>query len=108
MVANALKPAPEAGRYLVILTEVRPLKDGVWRDERHRPERRCQVATAETPQAAAALAGALSSLGMVRTGRQRVKVLTVGGHAARRFPDGQHAPDAETRVRRVASLALAH
>ncbi|MEN3608097.1 MULTISPECIES: hypothetical protein [unclassified Plantactinospora] len=64
-------------RYLVVLTDVRPLtKEG--RDERIEPERRRQVVGATSREAADRIATAFAALGMVRAGRQRVKVLAVG------------------------------
>jgi len=75
-------PGPVVGialmtRYLVVLTDVRPLtKDG--RDERIEPERRRQVVGATSREAAERIAAAFAALGMVRAGRQRVKVLAVG------------------------------
>ena len=66
-------------RYLVVLTEVRPLRwDGEWRDERSRPERRRQVVRAVDRAAAERIAAAFRAFGMVRAGRQRVKVIAVG------------------------------
>ncbi|WNM40664.1 hypothetical protein RMN56_04740 [Micromonospora halotolerans] len=64
-------------RFLVVLTDVRPL-DGIWRNERACPERRRQVVGASTREAADRIAGAFMALGMVRAGRQRVKVIAVG------------------------------
>lgn len=67
-------------RYLIVLTDVRPLTiDG--RDERYEPERRRQVVGASTREAAERIASAFAALGMVRAGRQRVKVLAVGRRA---------------------------
>ncbi|ASW53976.1 hypothetical protein [Plantactinospora sp. KBS50] len=64
-------------RFLVVLTDVRPIReDG--RDERAAPERRRQVVGATDREAAERIAGAFMALGMVRAGRQRVKVLAVG------------------------------
>ncbi|GGL86918.1 MULTISPECIES: hypothetical protein [Micromonospora] len=64
-------------RFLVVLTDVRPL-DGAVRNERLAPERRRQVVGASNREAADRIAGAFMALGMVRAGRQRVKVLAVG------------------------------
>ncbi|MFD2768461.1 hypothetical protein [Micromonospora eburnea] len=69
-------------RFLVVLTDVRPL-DGGARNERTSPERRRQVVGVDGREAADRIAGAFMALGMVRAGRQRVKVLAVG-----RRPDG--------------------
>jgi hypothetical protein len=79
MTRGSLMPATACGRFLVVITEIRPLTDqGIWRDERRSPERRRRVAAVENAEAAARLAAAFSALGMVRAGRQRVKVLAVG------------------------------
>ena len=64
-------------RFLVVLTDVRP-PDGSRRDERTSPERRRQVVGASSREAADRIAGAFMALGMVRAGRQRVKVIAVG------------------------------
>ncbi|MFC4105046.1 hypothetical protein [Micromonospora zhanjiangensis] len=69
-------------RFLVVLTDVRPLTPA-GRNERVAPERRRQVVGATNREAADRIAGAFMALGMVRAGRQRVKVLAVG----RRKPD---------------------
>ena len=66
-------------RFLVVLTDVRPISGG--RNERVAPERRRQVVSATTREAAEKIAGAFMALGMVRAGRQRVKVLAVGRRA---------------------------
>lgn len=65
-------------RYLVILTEIQPLReDGTWRDERTRPEKRRQVVAAVDRAAADRIATAFQAFGMVRAGRQRVKIIKV-------------------------------
>lgn len=64
-------------RFLVVLTDVRPLA-GMARNERTSPERRRQVVGASSREAADRIAGAFMALGMVRAGRQRVKVIAVG------------------------------
>jgi hypothetical protein len=64
-------------RFLVVLTDVRPLS-GDGRNERDTPERRRQVVGATSREAAEKIAGAFMALGMVRAGRQRVKVIAVG------------------------------
>ncbi|TDC78516.1 hypothetical protein E1193_20585 [Micromonospora sp. KC606] len=64
-------------RFLVVLTDVRPVQEEA-RDERTAPERRRQVVGANTREAADRIAGAFMALGMVRAGRQRVKVIAVG------------------------------
>lgn len=80
--ASVPPPAPLDGpivvtRFLVVLTDVRPLtRQG--RDERVEPERRRQVVGATSREAAERIAAAFAALGMVRAGRQRVKVLAVG------------------------------
>ncbi|NLU79565.1 hypothetical protein HCA58_14480 [Micromonospora sp. HNM0581] len=64
-------------RFLVVLTDVRP--NGIdGRNERVAPERRRQVVGANSREAAERIAGAFMALGMVRAGRQRVKVLAIG------------------------------
>ena len=68
-------------RFLVVLTDVRPLtNDG--RDERAEPERRRQVVGASSREAADRIAGTFTALGMVKAGRQRVKVIAVGRRLA--------------------------
>lgn len=72
-------------RYVVVRTEVRRValkelaamlaKGSRIRDERTDPEQRRQTAFADNLDAALHLARALASVGPVRTGRQRVKVL---------------------------------
>jgi hypothetical protein len=72
-------------RYLIVRTEVRPFapEDVVasvldqlpLRDESTEPEQRRQVAEADNLDAALQLARALASVGAVRSGRQRVKVV---------------------------------
>ena len=69
-------------RFLVVLTDVRP-PDGAERDERTCPERGRQVVGANSREAADRIAGAFMALGMVRAGRQRVKVIAVGRRHAR-------------------------
>jgi len=79
MTRESLMPVWMCGRFLVVLTEVRPLAgNDSWRDERQRPERRYCTAFAETPAAAAMMASALASRPPVREGRRRVKVLALG------------------------------
>ncbi|MFG3696401.1 hypothetical protein ACGF5C_00535 [Micromonospora sp. NPDC047620] len=68
-------------RFLVVLTDVRPV-DGAGRDERTCPERRRQVVGATSREAADRIAGAFMALGMVRAGRQRVKVIAIGRRRA--------------------------
>ncbi|MEV0808569.1 hypothetical protein [Micromonospora sp. NPDC050200] len=64
-------------RFLVVLTDVRSVESEI-RDERRAPERRRQVVGASSREAADRIAGAFMALGMVRAGRQRVKVIAVG------------------------------
>ncbi|MER7456205.1 hypothetical protein [Micromonospora sp. NPDC126480] len=68
-------------RFLVVLTDVRADDGG--RDERTSPERRRQVVGASSREAADRIAGAFMALGMVRAGRQRVKVIAIGRRNAR-------------------------
>ncbi|HEY2946912.1 MAG TPA: hypothetical protein VGJ53_00705 [Micromonosporaceae bacterium] len=75
-------------RFLIVRTEVRTKAPGevteAWalggrvRDERTDPEQRRQTAFADDRDAAMHLARALSSVGAVKAGRQRVKVVRVG------------------------------
>ncbi|SIR11154.1 hypothetical protein [Micromonospora avicenniae] len=69
-------------RFLVVLTDVRPF-EGNGRNERTSPERRRQVVGASNREAAERIAGAFMALGMVRAGRQRVKVIAVGRRRSR-------------------------
>ncbi|MET7750911.1 hypothetical protein [Micromonospora sp. NPDC005367] len=69
-------------RFLVVLTDVRPF-EGNGRNERTSPERRRQVVGANNREAAERIAGAFMALGMVRAGRQRVKVIAVGRRHSR-------------------------
>jgi hypothetical protein len=80
--------AGQAMRYLVVRTDVRRLAPedlsasladgGRARDERTAPEPRRQTASADSLDVALRLARALASVGPVRAGRQRVKVLRLG------------------------------
>ncbi|MBB5871698.1 hypothetical protein F4553_005077 [Allocatelliglobosispora scoriae] len=75
-------------RYLIVRTEVRTFKpeevNAAWdeggslRDECEAPELRRQTAEADNLDSALHLARALASVGAVRSGRQRVKVLRIG------------------------------
>jgi hypothetical protein len=75
-------------RYLIVRTEVRTFGPdevnaawhggGTLRDESEYPEMRRQTAEADSLDAALRLARALASVGAVRSGRQRVKVLRIG------------------------------
>ncbi|TDC32142.1 hypothetical protein E1211_21310 [Micromonospora sp. 15K316] len=75
-------------RFLIVRTDIRSVADGdiaaAWagghrlRDETTAPEPRRQVVHAEDREAALHLARALASVGAVRAGRQRIKVLPLG------------------------------
>ncbi|RKN17897.1 hypothetical protein D7147_18180 [Micromonospora musae] len=75
-------------RFLIVRTDIRTVADGeiaaAWagghrlRDETTAPEPRRQVVHAEDREAAMHLARALASVGAVRAGRQRIKVLPLG------------------------------
>ncbi|MFC0006916.1 hypothetical protein [Micromonospora siamensis] len=85
-------------RFLIVRTDIRTAADteiaaawadgGRLRDERTTPEPRRQVVHAEDREAALVLARALATVGAVRCGRQRVKVLAVDESAARRTGGG--------------------
>lgn len=72
-------------RFLIVRTEVRSyapeevvasfMEDAPLRDESTTPEQRRQVAEADNLDSALQLARALASVGAVRSGRQRVKVV---------------------------------
>ncbi|MEW2331105.1 hypothetical protein AB0880_25255 [Micromonospora chersina] len=74
-------------RFLIVRTEIRAAADtdiaaawaggGRLRDETSAPEPRRQVVHAEDRDAALLLARALSTVGAVRAGRHRVKVLPI-------------------------------
>lgn len=84
-------------RFLVVRTDIRAAADdeiaAAWahgerlRDEQREPEHRRQIVRADDREAALLLARALSSVGAVRSGRQRVKVLPVGEPDRRRRTD---------------------
>jgi hypothetical protein len=75
-------------RFLIVRTDIRAIGpeelSSVWerggrlRDERTTPEPRRQTVCANDRDAALRLARALASVGAVRSGRQRVKVVRVG------------------------------
>jgi hypothetical protein len=81
-------------RFLIVRTDVRAAADddvaaaleaGIRvRDEKVAPEARRQVVHADDREAALVLARALSNVGLVRSGRQRVKVLPIS--EPERFP----------------------
>jgi hypothetical protein len=74
-------------RYLIVRTEIRAVAHDELiaavsngepiRDERRTPELRRQTVCAEDRDAAMRLARALSTVGSVRSGRQRVKVVPI-------------------------------
>ncbi|SCG57483.1 hypothetical protein [Micromonospora inositola] len=74
-------------RFLIVRTDIRAAADidiaaawadgGRLRDETTEPEPRRQVVHAEDRDAALLLARALATVGAVRSGRQRVKVLPI-------------------------------
>lgn len=75
-------------RFLIVRTDIRTAADeelaaawadgGPLRDEMTTPESRRQIVHAEDRDAALLLARALSTVGAVRSGRQRVKVVPIG------------------------------
>ncbi|BCJ60400.1 hypothetical protein [Micromonospora endophytica] len=81
-------------RFLIVRTDIRVAADtditAAWaggrrlRDETTRPEPRRQVVHAEDRDAALLLARALATVGSVRSGKQRVKVLPLDAPAGRR------------------------
>ncbi|WP_319459463.1 hypothetical protein [Micromonospora sp. RTP1Z1] len=74
-------------RFLIVRTDIRTAADidiaaawaggGLLRDETTTPEPRRQVVHADDREAALLLARALATVGAVRSGRQRVKVLPI-------------------------------
>ena len=89
-------------RFLVVRTEIRAAAaddltaawsdGGPLRDEKTSPEPRRQVVRADNLDAALLLARALSTVGAVRSGRQRVKVVPVGAPERAATLDGRAAP----------------
>ena len=75
-------------RFLIVRTDIRTLADddlaAAWadggspRDEKSAPEQRRQIVRAENRDAALLMARAFATVGAVRSGRQRIKVLPVG------------------------------
>ncbi|MEV4625998.1 hypothetical protein AB0J90_06890 [Micromonospora sp. NPDC049523] len=75
-------------RFLIVRTDIRTAADddlaSIWagggrlRDEQTAPENRRQIVRADDRDAALILARALSTVGAVRAGRQRVKVVPLG------------------------------
>ncbi|GAB7043791.1 hypothetical protein JCM9533A_76420 [Catenuloplanes niger JCM 9533] len=90
-------------RYLIVRTDIRPVETGsmesVWadgksvRDERTTPEPRRQTVLAQDRSAALDLARALSAMGSVRSGRQRVKIIRVGDPRGWQARDLEPLPD---------------
>lgn len=66
--------------YLVVRTDVRANEQNsrYAQNKRNAHETRRAIATAETYGAAVRMARALSALGQVRSGRQRIEVIPVG------------------------------
>lgn len=93
-------------RFLIVRTDVRAAAyDDVAaaiasgcriRDEKVAPEARRQIVHADDRDAALVLARALSSVGAVRSGRQRVKVLPLA--EPERFPGLRPAPPARRQL----------
>ncbi|MFI7021704.1 hypothetical protein [Micromonospora sp. NPDC049900] len=85
-------------RFLIVRTDIRAVADtditAAWvggrrlRDETTRPEPRRQVVHAEDRDAALHLARAIATVGAVRSGRQRVKVLPLDDPRRRRSRPG--------------------
>ncbi|MDG4833200.1 hypothetical protein O7627_28420 [Solwaraspora sp. WMMD1047] len=83
-------------RFLIVRTDIRTAADadlaaawadrGWLRDEQIAPEERRQIVRAEDRDAALLLARALSTVGAVRSGRQRVKVLPIDEPGRRNRP----------------------
>jgi len=90
-------------RFLIVRTEIRAAAEGdlaaAWsggrrlRDERTSPELRRQTVRAEDRDAAMLLARALSTVGAVRSGRQRVKVLPIPDQVPPAERQGERGPD---------------
>lgn len=86
-------------RFLIVRTDVRAIADDdlstAWaegqrlRDEKTTPEPRRQTVRADNREAALLLARALSAVGSVRSGRQRIKVV--------RLNDSEHRPRTDRR-----------
>jgi hypothetical protein len=88
-------------RFLIVRTDIRAAADDELaaaladgrrlRDEPTTPEHRRQTVRAEDREAALLLARALSSVGAVRAGRQRVKVVPLDEPDPRRLRGGRSA-----------------
>ncbi|MGC5049880.1 hypothetical protein ACLQ2S_00265 [Micromonospora sp. DT48] len=86
-------------RFLIVRTEIRAAADtditAAWaggrrlRDETARPEPRRQVVHADDRDAALLLARAIATVGAVRSGKQRVKVLPLDETRHRRAAPGR-------------------
>ncbi|MFK3982990.1 hypothetical protein ACI2K4_21760 [Micromonospora sp. NPDC050397] len=99
-------------RFLIVRTDIRTAADddlaAIWadggclRNEQTAPEHRRQTVRADNRDAALVLARALSTVGAVRSGRQRVKVLPLWDpeqHSPNRWPERaavDHRPPTDT------------
>lgn len=93
-------------RFLIVRTDIRTAADddlaAIWadggclRNEQTAPEHRRQIVRADNRDAALVLARALSTVGAVRSGRQRVKVLPLR--------DPEHHSPGQWQERPVGSL----
>ncbi len=105
-------------RFLIVRTDIRAAADdelaAVWaqgeclRDEQTAPEQRRQTVRADDRDAALLLARALSSVGAVRSGRQRVKVLPVGRPARRLCEEPDRGPVSELNGSHPGELNAGH
>lgn len=96
-------------RFLIVRTDIRAVAyddlAAAWadgkrlRDERSTPEPRRQTVCADDRDAAMVLARALSSVGAVRAGRQRVKVVRLNEPDRRPRPARQPEPRIEAQSR---------
>ncbi|MFI6762922.1 hypothetical protein ACIBF5_27705 [Micromonospora sp. NPDC050417] len=93
-------------RFLIVRTDIRTAADddlaAIWadggrlRDEQTAPEHRRQIVRADDLDAALVLARALSTVGAVRSGRQRVKVLPLHDTQCRPPAEWQEQPAGTT------------
>jgi hypothetical protein len=93
-------------RFLIVRTDIRAVADddlaAAWaggerlRDEQTAPEPRRQIVRAEDRDAAMVLARALSAVGAVKAGRQRVKVVRL---ESERPPRSERKPAVGPRAR---------